>query len=60
MFFVVHYNSVKVRGGEGISGTTPSRTRASPRSNIIEEITKPITLTFRLFGNIFAGVLMVR
>ena len=27
--------------------------------NIIEEITKPITLTFRLFGNIFSGVLMV-
>lgn len=27
--------------------------------NIIEEITKPITLTFRLFGNVFAGALMV-
>ena len=27
--------------------------------NIIEEITKPITLTFRLFGNVFAGTLMV-
>jgi F-type H+-transporting ATPase subunit a len=27
--------------------------------NIIEEITKPITLTFRLFGNIFSGVLMI-
>ncbi|MEI8050708.1 MAG: F0F1 ATP synthase subunit A, partial [Actinomycetes bacterium] len=27
--------------------------------NIIEEITKPITLTFRLFGNIFSGGLMV-
>ena len=27
--------------------------------NIIEEITKPITLTFRLFGNIFASTLMV-
>ena len=27
--------------------------------NIIEEITKPITLTFRLFGNVFAGGLMV-
>ena len=25
--------------------------------NIIEEITKPITLTFRLFGNVFAGAL---
>jgi F-type H+-transporting ATPase subunit a len=27
--------------------------------NIIEEITKPITLTFRLFGNLFSGGLMV-
>jgi F-type H+-transporting ATPase subunit a len=27
--------------------------------NIIEEIIKPITLSLRLFGNIFAGVLMV-
>ena len=27
--------------------------------NVIEEITKPITMTFRLFGNIFSGVLMI-
>ena len=27
--------------------------------NVIEEITKPITLTFRLFGNIFSGGLFV-
>jgi F-type H+-transporting ATPase subunit a len=27
--------------------------------NVIEELTKPITLTFRLFGNVFAGALMV-
>jgi len=27
--------------------------------NIIEEVTKPITLALRLFGNIFAGVVMV-
>jgi F-type H+-transporting ATPase subunit a len=27
--------------------------------NIIEEIVKPVTLSLRLFGNIFAGVLMV-
>jgi F-type H+-transporting ATPase subunit a len=27
--------------------------------NLIEEITKPVTMTFRLFGNIFAGGLMV-
>jgi F-type H+-transporting ATPase subunit a len=27
--------------------------------NVIEELTKPITLTFRLFGNVFSGALMV-
>ncbi len=27
--------------------------------NFIEEITKPITLTFRLFGNLFSGRLMI-
>ena len=27
--------------------------------NVIEEITKPITLTFRLFGNLFAGGLLI-
>ena len=41
------------------SGTTRSPTPRSTPINIIEEITKPITLTFRLFGNIFSGVLMM-
>jgi F-type H+-transporting ATPase subunit a len=27
--------------------------------NVVEEITKPITLTFRLFGNLFSGGLMI-
>jgi F-type H+-transporting ATPase subunit a len=27
--------------------------------NVIEEITKPITLALRLFGNLFAGTLML-
>jgi F-type H+-transporting ATPase subunit a len=27
--------------------------------NVIEEIAKPVTLSLRLFGNIFAGVVMV-
>jgi F-type H+-transporting ATPase subunit a len=30
-----------------------------PPLTVIEEITKPITLALRLFGNIFAGLLMV-
>ena len=28
--------------------------------NIIEEIVRPVTLTLRLFGNLFAGGLMLR
>jgi F-type H+-transporting ATPase subunit a len=27
--------------------------------NIIEEVTKPVTLSFRLFGNVFAGALII-
>lgn len=27
--------------------------------NVIEEVTKPVTLSFRLFGNVFAGALII-
>lgn len=55
----VHIESFRARGfggyfkhyGQPFLGLTPI--------NIIEEITKPITLTFRLFGNLFSGALMV-
>jgi len=55
----VHIESVRSRGiggyfkhyGQPFLGLTPI--------NIIEEITKPITMTFRLFGNLFSGALMI-
>ena len=55
----VHIESVRERGiggyfkhyGQPFLGLTPI--------NIIEEITKPITMTFRLFGNLFSGALMI-
>jgi F-type H+-transporting ATPase subunit a len=59
VFFLVHYNSVKARGWKGYFKHYAQPYAALTPINIIEEITKPITLTFRLFGNIFSGVLMV-
>ena len=56
----MHYNSVKARGWRRVlQALRPALRRARRPINIIEEITKPITLTFRLFGNIFSGVLMI-
>ena len=59
VFFTVHYNSVKARWVGGYLKHYAQPYAALTPINIIEEITKPITLTFRLFGNIFSGVLMI-
>ncbi len=59
VFVLVHYNSVKARGVGGYFKHYAQPYAALTPINIIEEITKPITLTFRLFGNIFSGVLMI-
>jgi F-type H+-transporting ATPase subunit a len=59
VFFLVHYNSVKSRGVKGYFKHYAQPYAALTPINIIEEITKPITMTFRLFGNIFSGVLMI-
>ena len=56
---LVHYNSVKKLGGRGYFRHYKGAYRALTPINVIEEITKPITLTFRLFGNIFSGALMI-
>ena len=59
VFVLVHVNSVKARGVKGYFKHYAQPYAALAPINIIEEITKPITLTFRLFGNLFASVLMV-
>jgi F-type H+-transporting ATPase subunit a len=59
VIFTVHFNSVKARGWRGYFKHYAQPYAALTPINIIEEITKPITLTFRLFGNIFSGVLMI-
>jgi F-type H+-transporting ATPase subunit a len=56
---LVHFHSLKARGLKGYLKHYATPYAALAPINIIEEITKPITMTFRLFGNIFSGVLMV-
>jgi F-type H+-transporting ATPase subunit a len=55
----VHVESIKARGMRGYLHHYATPYKAMIPINVIEEITKPITLTFRLFGNIFSGGLMI-
>jgi F-type H+-transporting ATPase subunit a len=55
----VHIESFKARGTRGYFAHYREPFLLFIPLNIIEEITKPITLTLRLFGNVFAGGLMV-
>jgi F-type H+-transporting ATPase subunit a len=56
---LVHYNSIRSRGFKGYVKHYFTPYAFLFPINVIEEITKPITMTFRLFGNIFSGVLMI-
>ncbi len=56
---LVHYSSLRARGFKGYVKHYFQPYPALFLINVIEEITKPITLTLRLFGNLFASVLMV-
>jgi F-type H+-transporting ATPase subunit a len=56
---LVHYSSIRARGWKGYFKHYFEPYPVMFLINVIEEITKPITLTFRLFGNLFASVLMV-
>jgi F-type H+-transporting ATPase subunit a len=55
----VHIESFRARGFRGYFRHYRQPYVALTPINIIEEITKPITLTFRLFGNLFSGGLMI-
>ncbi len=55
----VHIESFRARGFRGYFRHYAQPYSALVPINVIEEITKPITLTFRLFGNIFSGGLMI-
>jgi F-type H+-transporting ATPase subunit a len=55
----VHVESFRARGIRGYFRHYRQPYVALTPINVIEEITKPITLTFRLFGNLFSGGLMI-
>ena len=55
----VHVESVRARRVGGYLKHYAQPYTALAPINVIEEITKPITLTFRLFGNMFSGGLMI-
>ncbi len=55
----VHIESLKARGIRGYLGHYAQPYVALAPINVVEEITKPITMTFRLFGNLFSGGLMI-
>ena len=63
---VVQWYSVKVLGWKGylLRFTKPFELPLAARIvftpfNILEEVVKPVTLSLRLFGNIFAGAVMI-
>jgi F-type H+-transporting ATPase subunit a len=55
----VHVESVRARKVSGYLKHYGQPFAALVPINIIEEITKPVTMTFRLFGNLFSGGLMI-
>jgi F-type H+-transporting ATPase subunit a len=55
----VHVESLRARRLCGYLKNYAQPYAALVPINIVEEITKPITMTFRLFGNMFSGGLMI-
>lgn len=55
----VHIESLRARRAKGYFKHYFQPFTAMAPINAIEELTKPITMTFRLFGNLFSGGLMV-
>jgi F-type H+-transporting ATPase subunit a len=55
----VHIESFRARGFKGYFKHYAQPYVALAPINVVEEITKPITMTFRLFGNLFSGGLMI-
>jgi len=55
----MHVVGIRKRGLRGYYGHLFRKPRILIPLNILEEVIKPFTLSLRLFGNIFAGVIMV-
>jgi F-type H+-transporting ATPase subunit a len=59
IFLIIQYNSIR---SKGMLGYLKHFTKPYPFMvpiNILEEVTFPISLSFRIFGNILAGVIIV-
>jgi F-type H+-transporting ATPase subunit a len=56
---LVHITSIRKRGVKGYVGHYFKPFKAFVLINVIEELAKPLTLALRLFGNIFAGGIMI-
>jgi F-type H+-transporting ATPase subunit a len=55
----VNFESIRARGVGGYAAHFFQPFKALAPINLIEEIIKPVTMTFRLFGNMFSGLLMI-
>jgi len=55
----VHINSVREKGARGYFSYYAHGPKILIPLTVIEEIVKPFTLALRLFGNIFAGGIML-
>ncbi len=59
VLILVQYLAVRTRGGGGYFKHFLQPFPALAPISVIEEFSKPVTLTFRLFGNIFAGEVLI-
>ncbi|MDR2157177.1 MAG: F0F1 ATP synthase subunit A [Clostridiales Family XIII bacterium] len=59
VFFLIQYNSIKSRGIKGYLRHFCEPYPLMLPIKVIEEFTFPISLSFRLFGNILAGVIIM-
>ena len=55
----VNFESIRARGIGGYAAHFFQPFKALAPINLIDEIIKPVTMTFRLFGNMFSGLLMI-
>ena len=55
----MHVTGVRRKGFKGYYGHLAKPHWVMTPINIVEEISKPVTLALRLFGNVFSGVIMV-
>ncbi len=59
VFVVTNVASVRARGFGGYVGAFVAKPRWLAPIRVLEELMKPVTLSLRLFGNIFSGSIMI-